>query len=124
VWQILPWELQQRTRVVTGPLSAELLETAWFGITLESTTVIDCTSRGVPCFLAGWLAVSPYGYVQQYADFGIGILLNSPDELAAIPKLLAGSASKSQTGVWELMRSERLQAVLARESRENRPTTA
>ena len=113
VKQILAQEWQQRTDVVTGPLSAQLLESAWFGITLESTTVIDCTAYGVPCFLAGWIAASPYGYVEQYADFGIGFLLLSADELPSIPELLAKTPAKPRRGLWQPILPDRLRVLLA-----------
>ena len=113
VKQILPQKWRQRTDVVTGTLSVQLLESAWFGITLESTTVIDCTAYEVPCFLAGWIAASPYGYVEQYADFGIGFLLRSADELPSIPELLAKRPAKPRRGLWQPILPYRLRMLLA-----------
>jgi hypothetical protein len=78
--------------IVDGPLSAELLSHAWFGVTVESTTVMDCLLRGVPCFLCGWLTLSSYGYAQQYSRFGIGNLLRAASEIAEIPRRLAQSS--------------------------------
>jgi hypothetical protein len=75
--------------IVSGPLSAELLESAWFGITVESTTVVDCARHGVPCFLCEWLVSTPFGYVEQYARFGIGRRLLSPGDLEQIPRILS-----------------------------------
>jgi hypothetical protein len=76
-------------QVVSGALSRELLSSAWFGITVESSTVLDCTKAGVPCFHCHWLGATSLGYGQQFARFGIGRLLRSTDELAEIPRLLA-----------------------------------
>jgi len=75
-------------KIVSGPLSDELLPTAWFGITVESTTVLDCTQQGVPCFQCEWLVSTPFAYVQQFDRFGVGRLLHSPAEIADIPRIL------------------------------------
>jgi hypothetical protein len=79
---------EEDLRVVTildGPLSERLLSSAWFGLTVESTTVLDCLMCGVPCFLVGWLTLSPFEYAQQYARFGVGEVLRSANEIAQIP---------------------------------------
>jgi hypothetical protein len=76
-------------RVLDGPLTEDLLRRAWFGITVESTTVIDCLRHGVPCFLCGWYNVIPCGYLDQYERFGVGERLAYADEIARIPSLLA-----------------------------------
>jgi hypothetical protein len=76
-------------RIVDGPLTTEVMEQAWFGITVESTTVIDCLQNDVCCFLCGWLAHSPFEYVQQYARFGIGEILQAAGQLLEIPRRLA-----------------------------------
>lgn len=86
---VLGPEAASRVHIVSGPLSTDLLRTAWFGITVESTTVIDCTRQGVPCFLCEWLASTPFGYVEQYARFGIGRRLLSPSDLEQIPRILS-----------------------------------
>jgi hypothetical protein len=75
--------------VVEGPLSAELMAQAWFGITVESTTAIDCLQNGVCCFLCNWLSLSPYGYGQQYARFQVGEVLQNALQLSEIPSRLA-----------------------------------
>ena len=75
-------------KIVTGSLSPSLLESAWFGITVESSTVLDCTKSGVPCFHCPWFGLTPYGYGEQFARFGIGCVLSSPGDLAVIPRLL------------------------------------
>jgi hypothetical protein len=75
--------------VVDGPLTSELMARAWFGITVESTTVIDCLRNGICCFLCGWLSLSPYEYPQQYARFGVGEVLQDARQLLEIPSRLA-----------------------------------
>jgi hypothetical protein len=74
--------------VVDGPLTSELIARAWFGVTVESTTVIDCLRNGVCCFLCGWLALSSYEYGQQYARFGVGEVLQDAQQLLEIPSRL------------------------------------
>jgi hypothetical protein len=59
---------------------------AWFGITVESTTVIDCLQNGVCCFICGWLTLSPYEYQQQYARFEVGQLLENVEQVSEIPR--------------------------------------
>jgi len=86
---VLGSEQSVKIKIVSAPLSADLLATAWFGITVESTAVVDCAQCAVPCFLCEWLSVTPFGYIQQYARFGLGCLLHSPSEVAEIPRILA-----------------------------------
>ena len=80
--------------VVDGPLTSELMARAWFAITVESTTVIDCLENGICCFLCGWLSLSPFEYVQQYARFGVGEVLQNAQQLSEIPIRLAGFHSR------------------------------
>jgi hypothetical protein len=103
VQQVLPADLQKAVRVRSGPLEERLLNETWFGVTVESTTVIECAQRGIPCFIAGWLATSLFGYVQQYAAFGLGQILQSADQLADLPGLLArqSEAQASEGGLWQ-----------------------
>jgi hypothetical protein len=75
--------------VVSGPLSDDLLSRTWAAITVESTTVLDCAVRGIPCFLCEWLAFLPFGYLHQYARFGAGQLLRRVEDVAEIPRNLA-----------------------------------
>jgi len=88
VRDILPLEDRKLVSVVDGPLTSGLMAQAWFGITAESTTVIDCLQNGICCFLCSWLAHSPYDYVQQYARFGVGEVLEDARQLAEIPRRL------------------------------------
>ncbi|HEY6337924.1 MAG TPA: hypothetical protein VIW68_05480 [Candidatus Sulfotelmatobacter sp.] len=90
VQSLLPEESSKLITVVDGPLSQRLLAKTWFGVTVESTTVLDCFLRGVPGFVCGWLTLLPYGYVQQYGRFGIAQILREASELEEIPRRLAG----------------------------------
>jgi hypothetical protein len=88
IQNVLTAEDQKLVTVVGGPLSNELLARAWFGITVESTTALDCLRNGVPSFLCRWLALSPYGYLEQYGRFGIGQMLDNAEMLKEIPRRL------------------------------------
>ncbi len=85
VERILSAEDRKVVSLRGGPLTDELLGQAWFGLTVESTTVIQCLQNGICCFLCGWFSLSPYGYGQQYARFGVGEILESATALAEIP---------------------------------------
>jgi hypothetical protein len=114
VEQILRPEQQRVARVVRGPLEPEMLDKAWFGVTVLSTVAAECTRRGIPCFLCAWLEAWPYGYVDQFTRFGVGIRLNEPGEIKQIPATLqnyrAGGAAR--VNCWSPIETQRLQALL------------
>ena len=83
--RVLSARQRAATRVVSGPLTDDLLEKAWCGVTILSTVAIECAIRGIPCFLCKWLEFWPYGYIEQYLRFGAGIGLDDPNEIAKIP---------------------------------------
>ena len=74
--------------MVDGPITSELMSKAWFGIAVESSAALDCLEDGVTCFLCAWLAHSPYGYLEQYARFGVGEILKDVSQFAEIPARL------------------------------------
>jgi len=85
---ILSARQKSATRMVSGPLTEDLLAKTWFGITILSTVAFECAVRGIPCFLCKWMEFWPYGYVQQFIRFGVGIGLNDPGEIEKIPESL------------------------------------
>jgi hypothetical protein len=89
--EILTAEDCEVIRLVDGPITPELMGQAWCGITVESTTVIDCMKNRVCCFLCSWLAHSSFEYVQQYARFGVGDVLERAEQILEIPRRLADS---------------------------------
>lgn len=120
---VLPKEDFDQIKVVTGPLSENLLSETWAGLTVESTTVLDCAARDIPCFLCGWLALSPFGYLQQYARFGTGKLLNRAEEIADIPQRVEEHNSAIDRGVrensaflWKMVKPQMLAKWLGIES--------
>jgi len=84
--------------VLAGPPNDELWQNAKFALTVESSTALECAARGIPVFLCGWLRDPHAGYAQQYARFGAGRLLESPDEIEDIPRLL-GSENRLPASV-------------------------
>src|SRR5271165_1145676 len=96
VHEALTADLAKSVTVVEGPLTAELISRAWFGVTVESTAVVDCLDHGVTCFLCAWLKHSPYGYLEQYARFGVGEILSEASDLGEIPARLARLSHESQ----------------------------
>jgi hypothetical protein len=88
VAKVLPSDDAALVDVVEGPFTPELVGRAWFAVTVESSTVIDCSLLGVPCFLCEWVNCSLYGYTSQYARFGVGRILKSPLELNELPRLM------------------------------------
>jgi len=113
--QLLSLEQRKNLRFVTGPLSSELLGKTWFGITVLSTVAMECALHGVPCFLCKWLESSPYGYIDQFVRFGLGIPLSHPSEIPDIPILLrAGDRDTGGHGdCWEVASSSLLKALIS-----------
>jgi hypothetical protein len=116
---LLSKEDYERVTIVDGPLSQRLLSNTWFGVTVESTTVLDCYLRRVPCFVCAWLTLSPFGYVQQYARFGIAQILRDAKELDEIPGLLVGlrNSPPPQESRWNTAEPEVLRQLLRIKSR-------
>jgi hypothetical protein len=75
--------------VMDAPFSNEILKKTWCGVTVESTVAFECASVGIPVVLCGWLRHAYAGYALQYVRFGIGRLLETPDELERIPDMVS-----------------------------------
>jgi hypothetical protein len=112
--QILGPEQRKVVRIAGGPLRAELLERAWFGVTVLSTVVVECALQGVPCFLCSWLESWPYGYVDQFTRFGVGVRLAERFEIAQIPEMLKNYkvGGSVREDCWRPIEKLRLQALL------------
>jgi hypothetical protein len=83
--------------VTDAPLSREILQQTWCAVTVESTVAFECASVGIPSFLCGWLRHAYAGYAPQYVRFGVGRMLESPDELLRIPDMLRAVMPSSDT---------------------------
>jgi hypothetical protein len=77
--------------VITGPAADDLWQRMRFAVTVESSTALECVTRRVPVFLCERLRDSYSGYARQYARFGVGHSLESPEQIANIPQLLAAN---------------------------------
>ena len=116
VARILSAEQRTATRIVSGPLTEDLLAKAWFGITILSTVAMECAIRGIPCFLCKWLEFWPYGYVEQFIRFGVGIGLNDPAEIGRIPEYLQQhpvNAEGVRENCWQPAAAGRLRELLS-----------
>jgi hypothetical protein len=112
--RLLPGGEVARIRILAGVPSPELWSRTRFALTGQSTVAVECTDRGVPVFLCAWLRDSCTGYVQQYARFGIGQILDSAEQISEIPELLR-SAARLPPGKNKLppaMDPEKLQELL------------
>jgi hypothetical protein len=107
---------EKRIGVIGGPASAQLWGNTRIALTVQSTVALQCAALGIPVFLCSWLKDSTAGYVEQFAKFGIGHVLNSVDELTRIPGLLE-SGSKPvlvRPALWETVDRAKLRGLLLR----------
>lgn len=74
--------------VLSGPPSDELWSNTRLALTAQSSVALACTALGIPVFLCAWLRDGYSGYVQQYARFGVGKVLESSEQIASIPRWL------------------------------------
>ncbi len=93
----LPSETERQIDVIKGPMSKELWRKTRFAMVVQSTVALECHALGVPVFLCSWLGGSHGAYVRQYRRFGIGQLLETPDQIADIPRLLETISSRHPT---------------------------
>ena len=78
---------EREIEVLAGPLSDDLWHKIRFALTVESSVALECAERGIPVFLCTWMRDPYSGYAQQYAKFGVGQALESPEGIADIPEL-------------------------------------
>lgn len=83
--------------ITNSPLSPEILQKTWCAVTVESTVASECALVGIPVFLCGWLRHAYLGYTRQYVRFGVGRMLESPDDLLRIPAMLDETTPKLDT---------------------------
>jgi hypothetical protein len=112
--RLLPKSEAARIHVIAGAPSAELWDKMRFALTGQSTVAVECTARNIPVFLCAWLRDSYTGYVQQYARFGIGQILDSAEQFADIPGLLElqSTTSPVTSKLRQVMNPETLRELL------------
>ena len=103
---------QKKVGVIEGVLSEELLDSASFAVTVQSTAAVDCAIRGIPVFLCKWLDYSYYGYVDQFIRYRAGAPLHSPAEIAKIPDVLENFPAPAGTDFWQTISGEKLEQLL------------
>jgi hypothetical protein len=110
-------EQMKVTTLIEGPLTEDLLDVTWFGVTVLSTSAVDCAKRGIPCFLCKWLEYWPYGYIDQFERFGVGKQLQTPEQINEIPHLLKAFwiGPEVQRNLWNAISPERLRVLLGDE---------
>jgi hypothetical protein len=81
-------EQEREIDVIAGPPSDQLWNNTQFALTVQSSTALECAAYNIPVFLCAWLRDCYSGYVQQYARFGVGQVLESPEQIDEIPRLL------------------------------------
>jgi hypothetical protein len=87
-------EHEHQIEVLAGPPSDQLWNSIQFALTVQSSTAVECDILGIPVFLCAWLRDPFSRYVQQYARFGIGQVLESSEQMAEIPGLLTSRNEK------------------------------
>ena len=99
--------------VLSDVPAEELIAGAWCGIGVSSSVAIDCTLRGVPFFLCGWLDCNGFGYGQQFARFNAGTLLRDPQDIERIPEMAARyePCAASLQRLWHPAGSEQLDDI-------------
>jgi hypothetical protein len=86
---------ERQIEVLAGPPSDQLWSNTRFALTVQSSTAVECCALGIPVFLCAWLRDSWAGYLQQYARFGVGHVLESPEQISEIPRLLESQKQRS-----------------------------
>jgi len=109
-------ELERQIEVLAGPPSDQLWNTTQLALTVQSSTATECAALGIPVFLCAWLRDPYSGYVQQFARFDVGYVLESSEEIAKIPGLLESQNQKpfQQQTVRSAMDSDDLVHVFSR----------
>jgi hypothetical protein len=115
----LPPDQVQRVDLFAGPITEELWQNTAIALTVQSTVSLDCAARRIPVFLCAWLRAPEGSFVQQFEKFGIGRVLNSPEEIADIPRLLqeGGHTPLSENATWKGIDPSDLQNLLAGHSK-------
>ena len=104
--------------IIASPAPAEILRSTWCAVTVESTVTCEAVSAGVPAFLCGWLRHAYSGYTLQYARFGAGRNLETPDDLLRIPEMMpeAVPAADVRTRLSRAITPEALAEILLQQA--------
>ncbi|MBZ5722040.1 MAG: hypothetical protein LAO03_16835 [Acidobacteriia bacterium] len=113
--QYLTKEEECQVDVLGGPLSAAVWQNIRFAMTVQSTVALECAQVGIPVFLCAWLRDPYLGYIDQFARFGVGQVLYSPEDMAKVPGMLEtpGVGPLAAYNLWQTITPEMLQALLS-----------
>jgi hypothetical protein len=105
---------REKIELLAGPPSEYMWSNTRAAVTVQSSAALECTARDIPVFLCAWLRDPYSGYVQQYARFGVGRLLECPEQMAEIPGLIEKHLGKrfQPEPVWRSLDSDRLGNLL------------
>lgn len=109
---VLPEAQFRRLRIVDGPLADELLNDAWFAVTILSTTAVDSALCGIPVFLCRWLDHTNYRYGEQFVKFGVGAELNCASDIYQIPRRLEKFTPDETRYRWQPISPERFKDLI------------
>lgn len=101
VQRVLTRKQQETVEIMEGPLNDNFFHSMWFGVTVISTTAVECALRQIPVFLCQWLENWPYKYAEQFARFGVGFLLRQPSQIASIPAVLEAFPAGDPSDLWQ-----------------------
>ncbi len=104
---------RNRVEIVSGVPPEEVMSRTWCGVTVDSSVAVECALRNIPFFLCGWLDFGGMGYLQQFARFGVGQVLDSPASIEQIPEMVASYRSIPSTEkVWHEADSTQLDEMM------------
>jgi hypothetical protein len=92
--RVLDGNDRELVEISTETVTEQLLQRIWFGITVESSTAVECALAGKPSFLCGWFDSGLQAYGKQYEKFGAAKRLLSPAEVLQIPEMLGSWPSR------------------------------
>ena len=112
----LPNEIERDVDVIGGPATPEMWQNMRFAMTVQSTIALECAMRGIPVFLCAWLRDPYLGYIDQFARYGVGKVLQSADDMMRVPELLETTDLRHpvSSDLWQTIPVEKLQALLSR----------
>lgn len=112
VARVLTYEERELVRYVTGPITTDLIESAWCTVTVSSSAAVECAAQAVPAFLCLWLDRYGFGYGEQFVKFGAAMPLRAAEDIAAIPRLLERSEGRRMQAFSPRVAPELLRALL------------
>lgn len=102
-----------RVEISRAPAS-EILPRTFLGIGLDSSVAVECAQLDIPYFMCSWLDFNGFGYMQQFAKFGVGMMLDAPEQILSIPERLAAFQPNGLKirRIWQAADDQRLDQIL------------